>query len=247
MRYFLSISYDGLPYVGWQSQPNGHSVQSEVEAQMEILLRRRTPLTGCGRTDAGVHARRFYAHFDVPDPLDETFCYRLNQLLPASVGIRSVISVASDAHARFDACSRSYAYRMHRDKDPFLVNRSYRFYDFAALNRAAMQEASHLLLNYDAFLPFCKSKSDVKHHRCHLSHAAWQWEDDRGTFEISANRFLRGMVRLVVGMCIRVGLGKQSIADLKEALDQQRRLTQDLSAPAHGLYLTEVKYPYAVE
>lgn len=245
MRYFLKLAYRGTPFVGWQRQPNGLSVQECIEDGLSKVLRTPISLVGCGRTDTGVHASQYFAHFDWIGPgFDrELLTERLNRLLPPEIAIQAIFPVQSDLHARYGATKRTYEYYVNGDKDPFRLDLQYYFYNFHKLNRSSMQEMASLLAHYDSFYPFCKSHSGVEHYRCQIFEAAWQEVDGVLIFRISANRFLRGMVRLIVGMSLQVGQNKVTLKEVKQALDLQSNLSKSLSAPAHGLYLSEVKYP----
>ncbi|MCB0528658.1 MAG: tRNA pseudouridine(38-40) synthase TruA [Saprospiraceae bacterium] len=246
MRYFITLSYLGTRYKGWQLQPNAPSVQATIEEALQTLLRREVPLTGCGRTDTGVHARFYVAHFDSEKPLPARFVAGMNGLLPPDIAIHSFREVAPDAHARFDAYERSYEYHIGFRKDPFSTETALFYPQYHRLDIEKMQEAAATLLEYDAFFPFCKTHSGVDHYHCKLTQARWELlpEAHRLVFYISANRFLRGMVRLIVGACLHAGLGQLQIADIKEALDRQAALKKSLSVQARGLFLTDVKYPY---
>jgi len=245
MRYFLELSYLGTPFSGWQKQPQARSVQGELEHAFSTLLRQKVELVGCGRTDAGVHASYYVAHLDVAEPLPENFLHRANRFLPPDIALHALLPVPDEMHARFSALERSYEYRIHCHKDPFLQNLSYHFPFCRDLAFAKLQQAGRLIMQYDAFYPFCKSNSDARHMKCQLHHISWERKPQTGQlyFSISANRFLRGMVRLIVGACLQVGLGKLSTKELQKALDEQTRLPQAWSVPARGLYLTDVIYP----
>lgn len=244
MRYFLKLAYRGTPFVGWQKQPNGLSVQECLETALSKILGRSTAVVGCGRTDAGVHASQYYAHMDLDDEIDSAVVTgRLNRMLPPEIAIDEIFPVSDDLHARYSAVRRSYQYFISGLRDPFKRDLVYYFYNFQQLDRHRMQEMADLLGQYDAFLPFCKTNSDVEHYRCQIYQARWQDDGNRLIFSISANRFLRGMVRLVVGMSLQIGLGKVDIEKVRQALDRQEPLVRSLSAPAHGLFLTGVLYP----
>lgn len=244
MRYFSELAYKGTNYHGWQRQPNAPSVQQAIEEAMAIILGRPLEVVGCGRTDAGVHASQYFLHFDLDAELPPEFLRRLNKLLPDDIAFRSVYEVKPEAHARFDAVSRSYEYRIVFDKSPFEEDMAWHFPFVDKLNYGLMQTAAALLLRYSEFQPFCKSNTDVQTMACSLHHADWDFDDAgrRLVFRISANRFLRGMVRLIVGMSINVGLGKLELEAVKEALDRQVLLGRSWSVPPDGLFLTQVKY-----
>lgn len=243
-RFFLSLSYLGTHYSGWQVQPNAPSVQGALETALTTLLRHPIALTGCGRTDAGVHARYYVAHFEAAQPLPPAFLIRLNGLLTRDIAVHACWPVAPDAHARFDAVRRSYEYHITLRKDPFSQETAWFFPQHRLVDTALMQEAARLLSGFSAFYPFCKTHSDAEHYGCRLLHAAWTCvpEQHRWVFQVSANRFLRGMVRLMVGACLHVGLGKLSLSDLEQALVQQTALPRSWSVPPQGLFLTQVEY-----
>ena len=230
--------------MGWQSQPNGSSVQSTIENALSKVLKTPTPIVGCGRTDAGVHARSYYAHFDHAGTVHENLCNRLNGILPSDISIKKIFIVDASAHARYDATERTYHYHIIRYKDPFRVDLAHHHFQFAAIDQSLLQKSEDLLLQYDEFFPFCKTHSGVDHYRCQLTCCKWQISEDELILKISANRFLRGMVRLIVGMCTNVALKKILLDEVKRALDTQSALEKSLSAPAHGLFLTDIKYPF---
>ena len=246
MRYFLTLSYRGTRYAGWQVQPNAPSVQTTLETALSTILREKIGITGCGRTDAGVHARYYVAHFDQEAPLPPTFLNGLNSLLPDDIAVHEIRSVSPEAHARFDAYERSYAYYISLRKDPFSTETAWHYPLDARLDFDKMQEVATLLTRYSAFFPFCKSDSGLEHYGCDLKVAFWEQrpEEHQWIFHITANRFLRGMVRLIVGACIQVGKGQLPVAEVQKALDEQKTLKKSLSAPASGLFLTDVKYPF---
>ena len=241
-RYFISISYDGTAYHGWQVQPNGHSVQAELQRCLSTLLREEIAVTGAGRTDAGVHARCMVAHFDIEQPIDEgQLTYKLNRILPRDISVQKVWEVANDLHARFSAVSRTYHYYIHTQKDPFL--RSYSCELHYSLDFAKMNEAAACLLQYEDFGAFCKSHADVKTTLCQVTQARWvQLSPSSWYFEISANRFLRNMVRAVVGTLIDVGRGRLSVDDFCKVVEGKKRTEAGESMPAHALFLQNVTY-----
>lgn len=246
MRYFLTLSYRGTRYAGWQVQPNAPSVQATLEAALSTILREKIEITGCGRTDTGVHARYYVAHFDTEANLPSSFLNGLNSLLPEDVAIQEIRSVNPAAHARFDAFERSYEYHLSLRKDPFSTETAW-FYPLSAnLDFSKMQEVAALLPQYSAFFPFCKSDSGLEHYACDLKKAFWEQlpEKQEWIFHITANRFLRGMVRLIVGACVQVGRGQLQLSDIQTALDEQKSLKKSLSVPPQGLFLTDVKYPF---
>ncbi|MFD2565088.1 tRNA pseudouridine(38-40) synthase TruA [Aquimarina rubra] len=245
MRYFLELSYNGTPYHGWQRQPNAISVQEVLENSLSTVLRTKIDVVGAGRTDTGVHAKQIMAHFDSLMELDTVqLKYKLNSILPPEIAIHTVSLVKEDAHARFDAVSRSYEYIISLSKDPFRIHNAY--YLKRELDLDLMNEAAKLLLNYTNFKCFSKSKTDVKTYNCKITNAVWERKDDLLVFRISANRFLRNMVRAIVGTLIEIGEHKLNLDDLKNIIKSENRSKAGYSVPAHGLYLTEVQYPKTI-
>ncbi len=243
MRYFLTLAYKGTQYAGWQRQPNAETVQETMEAALSTILRQPVELTGCGRTDAGVHARYYVAHSDITGRLPTTFLNGLNSLLPHDIAVYAIQAMPANAHARFDAFERSYEYHIDLRKDPFSTDTAWFYPQGLKLDRQYLQEVAALLPQYEAFFPFCKTHSGVEHYACSNLKTHWVLEDNRLVFHISANRFLRGMVRLIVGACIQVARGQLRIEDVRHALNQQTALKKNLSVPAEGLALVGVKYP----
>ena len=246
MRYFTEISYRGTDFHGWQMQPNAVSLQSTIQDAMSLILREQISITGCGRTDAGVHARQYYFHFDYEKPLPENFRFSLNNVLPRSISVSRLIEVKPDAHARFDAVYRSYEYYIHFQKDPFLDGLSTYWPKAKNFDLELLQETADILVQYSEFYPFSKSNTDVKTMHCVLKRVRWRKEPKTGqlVFYIASDRFLRGMVRLIVGMCFNVAEGKITQKQVHDALEQQTRLNRSFSAPPTGLYLHEVWYTY---
>tara|TARA_B100000925_G_scaffold281369_1_gene253077 strand:+ start:409 stop:1152 length:744 start_codon:yes stop_codon:yes gene_type:complete len=241
LRYFIELSYDGSPFVGWQRQPKGDSVQSCLEVALKTLLQKPVSVVGAGRTDAGVHARQLFAHVDLDDQVDQNLKFRLNKLLPKEIAVNSILVVADDAHARFDATGRRYSYHITTQKDPFLEKRSYYF--SKSLELELMNQAATVMLDHDDFKCFSKSRTDVKTYLCDIQQAYWEQNGSDMVFFIQANRFLRNMVRAIVGTLIEVGLKKISIDDFKSILQSRDRSKAGYSVPAHGLYLEKVYYP----
>lgn len=241
-RYFIHLSYDGTNYHGWQVQPNGSSVQAELQRAISTLLRQPVEVVGAGRTDAGVHARKMVAHFDVAERLDERqMAYRMNRILPRDISVEKIEEVSEDMHARFSATSRTYHYYIHTHKDPF--RRAYSCETHYKLDFEAMNKAADYLLTQDDFASFCKTGADVKTTICHVTHAQWhQTSPTTYYFEITANRFLRNMVRAVVGTLIDVGRHRISIEDFKKIVSNKTRTAAGESMPAHALFLEEVLY-----
>ncbi len=245
MRYFLELSYNGTPYHGWQRQPNAISVQEVLENSLSLIVRTKTDVVGAGRTDTGVHAKQIMAHFDSKVELDTILLkYKLNSILPPEIAIQNVSLVKEDAHARFDAVSRSYEYIISISKDPFKIHSAY--YLKKELDLDLMNQAANLLLNYTNFKCFSKSKTDVKTYNCNITEAVWKRNDDILIFQISANRFLRNMVRAIVGTLIEIGEQKLNPDDLKNIIKSENRSKAGYSVPAHGLYLTKVMYPETI-
>lgn len=244
-RYFIYLCYDGTRYHGWQVQPNGISVQEELQSCLSTLLRRPVEITGAGRTDAGVHARQMVAHFDAGDVFDETqLAYRLNRMLPRDIAVNRIEKVADGLHARFSATSRTYHYFIHIGRDPFL--RHYSLEMPYQLDFARMNEAARLLLEVKDFGAFCKAGADVKTTLCDVTKAQWELMEDgdvkRWRFVITANRFLRNMVRAVVGTLVDVGRGKISQEEFRQIVVSGSRSNAGESMPGHALFLWDIKY-----
>ncbi len=245
MRYFIELAYNGANYYGWQRQPKQTSVQEVIENALQTILRAPgMEIVGCGRTDTGVHASTYFAHFDFEGELPRGFTNRINKFLPPDIAIRRIFPVESEQHARFDAHYRAYQYHITGQKDPFHRHTRLYMHQLKRFDTNQMQAAAQLLLFYEEFLPFCKTGSDAKTMRCEMHRSEWEFNGTNWVYHIAANRFLRGMVRLVVGMCLSVGEGKVQLEDVKQALDQQTRLQKSLSIGPEGLYLTEIRYPY---
>lgn len=245
LRYFLEIAFDGSAYHGWQRQPQSISVQQVIEKTLSTLLRQPLTITGAGRTDAGVHASQLYAHFDVELAWSAKDCeelvHRLNRFLPPAIAIHNLLPVLDDAHARFDALARTYRYRICTRKSPFLVGSAY--FVHQNLNLSAMEKASEYLLGKQDFKCFSRSNTDVKTYICNVSEAKWKKLEEELIFEITADRFLRNMVRAVVGTLVEIGLEKYTPEHMLTIIDSQNRSQAGPSVPAHGLYLTRVIYP----
>ena len=245
MRYFIELSYNGTNYCGWQVQPDQMSIQQKIEESLATILRSKTPVVGCGRTDSGVHASQYFLHFDHPTPLPDNFMSRINKVLPADIAFHQLNHVPDEAHTRFDATRRAYEYHLGFRKDPFSQQTRYHFPQWKKLDMDKMHKAAALLPEYSAFYTFCKSNTEAKTMNCTIMDSRWVMDADGlgMTYHVAANRFLRGMVRLIVGMSLNVGMNKLKLDTVRHALDQQERLTKSLSAPPHGLFLTEVEYP----
>ena len=242
MRYFIHFCYDGTNYHGWQVQPNGSSVQAELQSALSTLLRKPIEVVGAGRTDAGVHARKMVAHFDVNEPLDEhQIAYRLNRILPGDIAVEKVEEVNGDMHARFSAKSRTYHYYIHTKKAPF--RRAYSLEIHYDLDFDAMNKAAAFLLTQNDFASFCKTGADVKTTICQVTHAEWhQTSPTIWYFEITANRFLRNMVRAVVGTLIDVGRHRINYDEFKQIVENKTRTAAGESMPGYALFLEEILY-----
>ncbi len=244
-RFFLQLAFDGTPYRGWQRQPAAPTVQEEVEKALRIAL--HVPdlfVVGCGRTDTGVHATDYYLHFDAPADrtIDERLVYSLNSMLPDSIAIKRVIPVADDAHARFSATERGYTYLILRRKDAFMADRAHVLHP--PLDVAAMNQACAYLIGRQDFSSFCKAGSDSKTMLCDVRLAQWTEEPNGYRFRIRADRFLRNMVRAIVGTCIRIGKGQAPPDSMREVIEARDRGAAGKSASARGLYLEHVVYPF---
>lgn len=241
----MHLAYDGSPYHGWQTQPNAHTVQQEIEEALAQILRRPCPIMGSGRTDTGVHALEQVAHFDVEEAIEEALLRKkLNGILPPAIAIHSIQEVQAEAHARFDAVDRSYCYQVRLRKDPFAPGRAWTLYQNPDLEK--MNEAALFLLKQEDFQCFSKVHTDVRHFRCSLYEAYWEQEGDALRFHIRANRFLRGMVRAIVGTLVALGQGKVSLGQFQEILASGDRRMAGAAAPPYGLYLSSVRYPESV-
>ena len=244
-RYFIQIAYDGSLYHGWQIQPNAVTVQELLDKAMSIFFRQPIETLGCGRTDSGVHATELFAHFDV-ESLDESKVLNaiagINAMLPYQIAAKRIIPVAQEAHARFDATARAYRYYIHFEKDPFKLNRSWLLKD--KLDVTLMNQAAKELLNYTDFSCFSKSNTQTFTNNCKIVKAEFEELNDGLVFTIEADRFLRNMVRAIVGTLVRVGKKEINIQDFKNIIESKNRSNAGQSVPACGLYLVKVKYPY---
>ncbi len=242
MRYFIDIAYNGTNYCGWQKQPNAITVQEVLETSMSTFFRKDVQVVAAGRTDAGVHAEQLILHTDLEglQNIDETI-FKLNSFLPADISIRSIVKVLPDAHARFNAVAREYKYVVSLRKDPFLQNLA--FQTFHRPDVELMNDGAALLLDYQDFQCFSRSKTDVKTYLCDIRKASWTQQEDLLTFTIEADRFLRNMVRAIVGTLLDLGHKRITIEQLHKIIQDKQRSKAGASAPAHGLYLTKVAYP----
>jgi tRNA pseudouridine38-40 synthase len=239
-RYLLEVFYKGTNYSGFQVQENANSVQAEIEKAFHTLQKDFIELTGASRTDAGVHALQNYFHFDYPGDLHPQFLYKINAILPHDIGVRKVTAVRPDLHCRFDAISREYRYYVYRYKNPFLRDRAY-YYPYT-LNEQALKEAASMLMEYNDFTSFSKRNSQVKTFLCTIEKSEWMFEDDALVYHVKANRFLRGMVRGLVGTMLQVGRGKTSLENFRQIILSKDCTKANFSVPAHGLFLVRVNF-----
>lgn len=244
MRYFIQLSYDGTNYHGWQVQDNALSVQGETEKALAVVTRETIELVGAGRTDTGVHASFYIAHFDSnrENLSDGNLVFKLNCLLPSDIAIQKIFPVRPDAHARFDATYREYKYFLSRNKDPFSFR--YAEKENRPLDLLRMNEAALILFEYQDFTSFSKLGSDVKTNNCLIYKALWEEVGSQLVFTIRADRFLRNMVRAIVGTLLEIGKGKLNLTDFQKILESKNRSEAGASVPAHGLFLTKVEYSF---
>lgn len=243
MRYFIEIAYHGKNYHGWQIQPDAVSVQEVLEDALSTILRMKLKVTSAGRTDTGVHATQLYAHFDIRKIVDiNDVVFRLNALLPKDISVKNILPVHKDAHARFDAILREYEYRITLKKNPFQVDFMYLIHRKPDVEK--MNEGAKILLDYKDFQCFSRNKTGVKTYHCDIKIAQWEQKGEQLVFTISADRFLRNMVRAIVGTLLEIGSGKITLEELHEIIKSKNRSNAKTSAPAHGLYLTKVLYPF---
>lgn len=246
-RYFIELSYNGTAYHGWQIQPNAMTVQECLDKALSVYFRQPVVTLGCGRTDAGVHATEFFAHFDLEiseeKPVNaERSISGINSLLPYQIAVKRVFSVAAEAHARFDATERAYHYHLHFHKDPFKLERSWLFK--GDLDVEAMNEAAKIILEYTDFSCFSKSNTQTFTNNCKVTEAYFELKDGGLQFTIRADRFLRNMVRAIVGTLVRIGKKEINLVQLREIIESKNRSNAGQSVPACGLYLVNVVYPY---
>jgi len=246
-KYFIQLSYKGTKYHGWQIQPNAESVQEVLVNSFSTVLREEIEITGAGRTDTGVHASYFVAHFESEKSSfvsDDKFLFKINSILPKDIAVHDIRVVNLDAHARFDASSRTYHYFIHNKKDPFLLESSY--YLPKNLDVDIMNKACDILFDYKDFTSFSKLHTDVKTNNCKITEAIWSQEGHKIKFTITADRFLRNMVRAIVGTLIDVGLGKLSLDEFVRIIESKNRSEAGVSVPAHGLFLTNITYDKSI-
>ncbi len=241
-RYFIEVSYKGTNYSGFQVQKNANSIQAEIERALSVFFKQTFSLTGSSRTDAGVHALQNYFHFDSEIPLEEKkgFVYNLNSILPPDIVIKRIFPVAENAHCRFDAVSRKYKYYIFRNKNPFLQDRA--FYYPYPLDVNKLNDAAKLLMNYKDFTSFSKRNTQVKDFICDLKKSEWIEEEETLVYSVEANRFLRGMVKGLVGTMLRVGTGKMTLNEFEDIIKNRDCTKADFSVDSKGLFLVSVNY-----
>ena len=243
-RYFIYISYKGTSYHGWQLQPNSITIQKMVDNALNVILNEDVRTTGAGRTDAGVHALLFCAHFDSLSPdlgVNKNLLFRLNSFLPEDISVSRIMKVLPDANARYSAISRTYKYYISGTKDPFFNSSSWFLH--GDINLEAMNQACRILFLYSDFTSFSKLHSGSKTNICKIYDARWEKEDNRLVFTIQADRFLRNMVRAIVGTMIKIGFGRMNQKEFEEIIQARERCRAGTSAPAKGLFLTDIEYP----
>ena len=246
MRYFIELSYNGKAYHGWQNQPNAISVQEILEKALSTILKTEIDVMGAGRTDAGVHASQMFAHFDFDRKYEsKDLVYKLNSYLPNDIAVTDILEVKTEAHARFDALSRTYHYKISTSKNVFDYDFTYQVQ--LPLDVDAMNKACAILFKYKDFQCFSKSNTDVKTYNCDIKEAFWAQNSNQLIFTITADRFLRNMVRAIVGTMINIGLGKLKPEALHDIIISKDRSNAGFSAPAHGLYLVEIVYPDTIK
>ena len=239
-RYFIEVSYKGTAYSGFQTQKNANSVQAEIEKALKVFYKNEFELTGSSRTDAGVHALQNYFHFDAKQPITDA-AYQLNAILPADIVVKNITEVKTAAHCRFDAVAREYRYYIYNGKDPFIADRAY-YYPYT-LDLAKLNEAATVLMQYSDFTSFSKRNTQVKSFICAITASEWMLENDRLVYLVKANRFLRGMVKGLVGTMLQVGRGKLTVQQFKAVIESKDSSKADFSVPSHGLFLVRVIFP----
>ena len=247
MRYFLEIAYNGTRFCGWQKQPNAMSVQAKIEDALFMILRKPIETLGCGRTDTGVHSSQYFLHFNFEEDISPDFVQRLNKLTGKDIAVRRYFKVPRNSNARFDAELRKYIYYISAEKDPFRKETVWHLPQFEKLDTDKMQAVAGLIKKHNAFEPFCKTNNDALTMQCLIFESQWIFTKDGAEYHISANRFLRGMVRLIVGACVNAGLGQINIEEVATALENQTPLRKSYSVPPEGLFLTEVHYNEALK
>jgi len=242
MRLLIELSFKGTAYHGWQIQKNAHSVQSELNNVLSTILNEPIETVGCGRTDTGVHAKQFFAHFDSKTALDNHLLNRINSMLPPDIAVKNSREVSEDFSARYDARKRSYEYHILHHKDPF--RKDFSSFMIVKPDIEKMNEAALILFEFEDFSAFSKSNTQVNHNNCTIHEARWVKENDELVFYITANRFLRNMVRAIVGTLLKVGKGEMSAEDFRQVIESKSRVNAGVSVPAAGLFLTRVEYPH---
>ena len=243
MRYFIEFSYNGSTFFGYQIQPNEISVQEELEKALSTILRKEIKTTGAGRTDTGVHAKKMFAHFDFEGEISEKLVHQLNSFLPLSIAVKRIFKVKNDFHARFDATYRTYEYYISLEKNPFSEKLAWQHWR-KPLDVEKMNEACKILFEYSDFESFAKIGGDNKTNICKIYHANWEQNENELKFTISADRFLRNMVRAIVGTMVEIGSGKLKPTDLRKVIEAKNRNAAGTSAPAHALFLVDVGYEF---
>lgn len=244
-RYFIQLAYKGSNYHGWQIQDNANTVQAELNKSLSTLLYQNIETVGCGRTDTGVHATNYYAHFDAKEINDiPQLIYKLNKFLSKDIAVYKIFKVKKNANARFDAINRTYNYYITKRKDPFLTDSAYYYY--GNLDVEMMNKAAEILLTYNDFEAFSKSNTQVNNYICYISYAKWTENNDILNFEITANRFLRNMVRAIVGTMLEVGKGNMNLEEFKHVIESKNRSKAGFSVPAHALFLSNINYPHFI-
>ncbi|HUH74848.1 MAG TPA: tRNA pseudouridine(38-40) synthase TruA [Chitinophagales bacterium] len=243
MRYFIHLSYRGSRYHGWQRQDNAPSVQGEIESKLSTILKKPVEIIGCGRTDTGVHAHSYYAHFDIDFEVPLNLAHSLNSMLSDDIAVYEILKSDDITHARFSADIRSYRYFIHYQKDPFALDKSYHFRYKNLPNIQLMNEFCQQLLSVQDFSSFQKKGSDNNNSRCSVSKAIWTPTENGCYFEVHSNRFLRNMVRAIVGSSLMIGCNKTDIPSLMNQVKNQKTILLSMTAPAHGLHLWSIQYP----
>ncbi|WP_143885261.1 tRNA pseudouridine(38-40) synthase TruA [Chryseobacterium binzhouense] len=243
MRYFIEFSYNGKNYFGYQIQPKDISVQEELEKALSTILREPIKTTGAGRTDTGVHAKKMFAHFDTSQDLSPQLVHQLNSFLPNDIAVYKIFKVKDDFHARFDATFRTYEYYISLEKNPFTQDSAWQHWR-RPLDINKMNEACRILFDYEDFTSFAKLHTDNKTNLCSIYKAEWEQNGAELKFTVSANRFLRNMVRAIVGTMVDIGAGKIQPEDLRNIIENKNRNSAGTSAPAHGLFLVDVGYDF---
>jgi len=247
MRYFIRCQYNGTRFNGWQRQPDiSTTIQETIEEAISLVTRKKVAIVGCGRTDTGVHASEYYFHFDSDFNDKELLLYKINQIVPRDISFTNIRVVDETAHARFDATRRGYTYHMTCNNDPFHQETKYVHFKAEDLSLSKLNEAARILIGTHDFEAFCKAHTDVNTKICIVEISEWKKTGDGYLYTVRADRFLRGMIRLIVGMCINVSRGKLAIEEVEEALKNKKRLSLDWSVPAKGLFLDKVEYLYPV-